>query len=409
MSDTIPHVVYHAALMEEGGWGKQIVREQLRLLRDVGLAGEVRCTHVGHDLDSLLEEARRAGVNLVLVRSDPNVAHYETFAMLEVQRLAWEEGRRPILYLHTKGASAPGHAYRQRWRRAMEEYVVRPWRHNLRHIADGAGYDAVGFNWCPHGEQHFSGTCWIARPDWIRQLPEFTLYHGRKGLVRFSCEMWIGAQAHPPCRAYSLGPTCFFPSDDGHDFNGVLPVPVTGTRLNLGCGPFYAGGGWVNIDLAPEVKADHHEDAAALPGFAAGSVDEIYAGHLAEHVEDVAAAFARWHEVLRPGGALTVAVPDGPGALALWLERRDFPHLEHPGPDEGFLGVATGFPSHAAAAAGSPFQRHRRVFDRSLLRTCFQHAGFREVREVDSHPLMYAPCCRLGWQIAMTGTKAEGG
>jgi len=47
--------------------------------------------------------------------------------------------------------------------------------------------------------------------------------------------------------------------------------------------------------------------------------DEIYAGHVVEHVDDVKASFVRWFEVLKPGGGITITVPDCRGANRIWL------------------------------------------------------------------------------------------
>ncbi|OWK37291.1 class I SAM-dependent methyltransferase [Fimbriiglobus ruber] len=191
-----PIVVYHAAAM--GNW-QDVVTDQLALLRDCGHT-EIRLSHVGHGLDWLLDRTARAGIDATLVRSDPNTDHYETFALMEIDRLAKEEKvNAPILYLHTKGVSAPHHYCKQKWRRLMEEYVVRRWRDNLAYLAD---HDVVGVNWWQDGESHFSGNFWIARPDWLRRLPPFAAFHEAKQRVRYSCEMWIGAA--PGCRPKSL-------------------------------------------------------------------------------------------------------------------------------------------------------------------------------------------------------------
>jgi hypothetical protein len=80
-----------------------------------------------------------------------------------------------------------------------------------------------------------------------------------------------------------------------------------------------------NIDLNPDVRVDLHEDVVTLPSFEPDSVDEIYAGHIAEHLADVDAALRRWLEMLNPGGILTVTVPDGEGAMRLWRSRASFP------------------------------------------------------------------------------------
>jgi hypothetical protein len=214
-SDVIPHVVYHIAAL--GNW-REVVTEQLILLKESGLTS-VRATFVGVGFDWLRMEAKKHGIELTVVRSDINVVHYETFAMLEIERLA-KTTDRPILYMHTKGVSSPGHNGKRSWRRAMEEYVVRRWRDNLQFIADGGKYDAVGLNWHQHGQQHFSGNFWIARADWIRQLPPYAEYHGHMGLNRLSCEMWIGAKEW--CRAKSLGCSNYWGWQDGATFDWLL-------------------------------------------------------------------------------------------------------------------------------------------------------------------------------------------
>lgn len=76
-------------------------------------------------------------------------------------------------------------------------------------------------------------------------------------------------------------------------------------KLNLGCWIFYQKD-YVNIDRNREVRADRYEDVSTLPSFEANCADEIYAGHVAEHVDDVKASFERWFEVLRPGGRITI-------------------------------------------------------------------------------------------------------
>src|SRR5256885_5208233 len=97
-------------------------------------------------------------------------------------------------------------------------------------------------------------------------------------------------------------------------------------KLNLGCWIFYQEG-YVNIDRNREVRADRYEDISTLPSFEANCADEIYAGHVAEHVDDVIASFGRWFEVLKPRGRITITVPDCRGANRMWLERKRFPAL----------------------------------------------------------------------------------
>lgn len=85
----------------------------------------------------------------------------------------------------------------------------------------------------------------------------------------------------------------------------------TQTRLHIGCGPNILPG-WVNIDSvarAPGVRTDI--DLTALP-WPDGSVDAALAEHVFEHFSfaEEAAIWPELARVLRPGGVLTVEVPD---------------------------------------------------------------------------------------------------
>jgi hypothetical protein len=408
------HVVYHTAGMGPEWYWKQVVAEQLALLRDVGLT-DVRATHVGQGAEWVRSEAARRGIDLTLVRADPNTDHSETFAIAEVERLAKEGADRPILYLHTKGVSAPHHLGKLKWRKFMEFHTVRQWRWNVTTLTD---HHCVGVNWIdadrpPHEWGHFCGTFWIARPDWLRQLPSFWRYHDERNRVRSSCEQWIGSS--PGVRPWSL--VCRnqnFWHDDFDwsqlgpwNFRCEVDYPPDPVRLNLGCWIFYHPG-WVNVDLNPGVRADRYEDVSVLPSVGPDSVDEIYAGHVAEHVADVGTTLRRWLEVLKPGGKITITVPDAEGANRLWIEGREFPVLGHP-PDRGALAVMTGYHSRDEIA-GDPdrLHMHRRAFDRSTLVLCMTAVGFSGVRLVDDHPIMVKRCSELGWQFALEGFKPIG-
>ena len=195
MTDT-PIVVYNVASM--GNW-KDVVNHQLKLLRQVGLHKEVRISYLGNELTWLKDRCIVHGITAQIINHEQSLNHYETLAILDVERVA-KTTERPILYFHTKGVSNPGHLQKTHWRWAMEEWVIRRWKENVEHLKD---HDAVGVSWCEGGEQHFSGNFWIANPLWIRRLPNFAEYHANKGYVRFSCEMWIGAAQW--CKAKSLG------------------------------------------------------------------------------------------------------------------------------------------------------------------------------------------------------------
>src|SRR5262245_38319411 len=220
-----PIVVYHVAGI--GDW-KQVVDEQLQLLQQSGLVKDIRITYVGKELDWLEDRLALYDITYQIVRSDLNTDHCETFAMMEIDRLAKEERiEDPIMYIHTKGVSNPGNASKRAWRHLMESWVVRRWQVNMAYLKM---FDAVGVNWIEGGPQHFSGTFWIANPDWIRRLPRFEEYHLASGLHRYTCELWIGAAQW--CKALSLGcknePFWNF----NYDYNQWLPKTIAHPPLS---------------------------------------------------------------------------------------------------------------------------------------------------------------------------------
>jgi len=87
-------------------------------------------------------------------------------------------------------------------------------------------------------------------------------------------------------------------------------------QLNLGCGPFRAPKGWINIDhpaseFRDEVDADIYTLINDLP-FRDSSVSRIYAGHILEHIpfEEVPDTLIELDRVLEPDGILMVVGPD---------------------------------------------------------------------------------------------------
>ena len=81
-------------------------------------------------------------------------------------------------------------------------------------------------------------------------------------------------------------------------------------RLNLGAGEDHREG-WISVDLRPEV-ADVVCDVRKLEHWGDGEVDEILANDLLEHFPHAQTAdiLAEWRRVLRPGGTLTLKVPN---------------------------------------------------------------------------------------------------
>lgn len=79
-------------------------------------------------------------------------------------------------------------------------------------------------------------------------------------------------------------------------------------RLNIGCGEKRIEG-FIGVDLNP--SADVVSDIRVLP-FEDGSVDEIMAIHVLEHIYrwEVEDTLREWRRVLKPGGLLALELPD---------------------------------------------------------------------------------------------------
>ena len=139
--------------------------------------------------------------------------------------------------------------------------------------------------------------------------------------------------------------------------------------------------GWRIVDVAPGPHVDVVAPMHALKGFGNGSVAALYASHVLEHAtlgargSPLAATLAEWHRVLKPGGALLLAVPDL-GALATFFAEGDLSLEEK----AALTRVLFGGQSHDA-------DYHHVAFDFELLETTLNGAGFCGVTRVASFGL----------------------
>ena len=78
--------------------------------------------------------------------------------------------------------------------------------------------------------------------------------------------------------------------------------------VNIGCGSRKYPG-QIGLDRYPASAADLLADLSRGLPFADGSVDEIVAEHVLEHVPDLVALMEEIHRVLAPGGVLRLEVP----------------------------------------------------------------------------------------------------
>lgn len=127
-------------------------------------------------------------------------------------------------------------------------------------------------------------------------------------------------------------------------------------RLNLGSGWFPLDG-WTNVDQ--HCPADIERDFRELDF---EDIDEINVSHLLEHLSwrDTPSVLAQLRGWLRPGGKLTIEVPDM----------------------EAILGMGTGFHDWVRYVYGSQQndgEYHRSGFTAESLATLLASAGYRDV------------------------------
>jgi SAM-dependent methyltransferase len=164
-------------------------------------------------------------------------------------------------------------------------------------------------------------------------------------------------------------------------------------RLNVGCGEFRLEG-FVNIDVHRDAgrRPDILADGRALP-FRDGSVREIYAGHLVEHLdpEDVPVFLAEARRVLAPGGTFWLVIPDLEKALQM-AGRGELTPAQ-------LRDCVFGRPD-------IPGQAHRSAWTESLLALEVLRAGFKTVG--GTRPSK-AACpylvSEVAWQAVLAATK----
>jgi len=83
--------------------------------------------------------------------------------------------------------------------------------------------------------------------------------------------------------------------------------------------------GWKILNVQPGPDVDFVGDCTDLGRFADGSVQEIYASHVLEHLsyqDRLPRALGELYRVLRPGGAAMISVPDLEVLCRLFLDPR---------------------------------------------------------------------------------------
>jgi len=81
-------------------------------------------------------------------------------------------------------------------------------------------------------------------------------------------------------------------------------------KLNLGCG-VHKLEGYINIDKDPKVNPDIVRDIEKGLPFSDNTVEEVYASHFLEHVEDLIFVMEEIYRVCKNGALVKIRVPHG--------------------------------------------------------------------------------------------------
>ena len=136
-------------------------------------------------------------------------------------------------------------------------------------------------------------------------------------------------------------------------------------KLHIGCGKKYLLG-YKHLDVIDYDHVDYVCDARHLKPIADGSVSEIYACHILEHVErsEVLDVLHEWNRVLKIGGVIRVAVPNFESVVNEYIENRDL---------QCFQGLLYGGQTY-------DYNFHHVAFDYGMLKSLLENAGFHNVQ-----------------------------
>ncbi|HRH82576.1 MAG TPA: methyltransferase domain-containing protein [Thiobacillaceae bacterium] len=165
-------------------------------------------------------------------------------------------------------------------------------------------------------------------------------------------------------------------------------------RLRLHIGGRQPKPGWkiLNIQAGPDV--DYVGDCTSLAQFADGSVAEVYASHVYEHLGfrgELPQALREVWRVLEPGGVFRISVPDFECLCRLFVD----PNTPR---DKKFSLMM-----HVFGAQEDPHDFHKVGLTQDFLVAMLQRAGFSRLRRVKEFGLFndYSSYRRFGVLISL--------
>lgn len=169
--------------------------------------------------------------------------------------------------------------------------------------------------------------------------------------------------------------------------------PVVPLRVEVGGGAFPSPG-FVHVDADWRARDLHYVAKAWKLPFEDGSVHELHAVHVLEHVHParVVSTLQEWARVLVPGGFAQIHVPNAatvfPAFLAADVDKKWLLMI-------GVFGMTCR--PDITGPTSLPFERHEAIYDLSLIERVLLEAGFVRVEDLseqvdDRH--------NVGWRAA---------
>ncbi len=194
-------VIYHLACM--GNW-RDVFREQMLQLKRNGF-DKVGLTVLGteSDLGEAYNNCSNIDLRAEVMYHNADLTQFEKPAMRAIECYAKEHDGY-VLYLHSKGVSAPNDKTKVKWRRLMMKELVEQWKNCMSQLWQ---YDAVGVNWRDMPPtSHFCGNFWYASTSHLKKLATFDQYYDNPRYQiwdkieskRLGCEFWISSANQTP-------------------------------------------------------------------------------------------------------------------------------------------------------------------------------------------------------------------
>lgn len=164
---------------------------------------------------------------------------------------------------------------------------------------------------------------------------------------------------------------------------------ASGNRLNLGCGMSKLKG-FVNIDKRKNIGPDVKADVLNLP-YEPNTIDEIYCGHLLEHLTwtEGQDALKHWLALLKSGGKIIIVVPDFDVLAKKYLDNPTHIEMKRLNDFEMYSYVQE---SH-----------HKYFYSGGLLEFAMLEAGFTKLKRLPREHIYFAETA--DWQVAFEGMK----